>query len=277
MPKITKSQRLFLEGCKWFVNNTLVIAHSTMSSHCTKRIDYNAKSHQRSNVSVIIWWRYFNYFHSTKAFFGYKTDEFQCLTRKETTWFRPASSWHKGGLNGINVITHVHCITSVPSSFQCHFSNFIDSKLFDIIHCKNVCSAFNHITNCCTRDLPSSNTNLNQIFGSNVGQVCSMKVGRCMHSFIKVFLLNVSMPINMNDTNTLGGNASYSPDSWKTNGMVSSKNDWKTPRCSYMGNCIGNLIKRFFNICRDSEYVTCVAKSHLLSKINAHFIIVRCV
>ena len=25
------------------------------------------------------------------------------------------------------------------------------------------------------------------------------------------------MPINMNDTNTLGGNASYSPDSWKTN------------------------------------------------------------
>mmetsp|Transcript_21616 Transcript_21616/g.33906 ORF Transcript_21616/g.33906 Transcript_21616/m.33906 type:complete len:211 (-) Transcript_21616:1180-1812(-) len=205
---IPKLQQFLLERRKWFVNDTLVFAHSTVSSHCTKCINYNAKSHQRSNVGVIIRWRYFNYFHSTKAFFGYKTNEFQCLTRKETSWFWPTRPWYEGSFNGINIITHVHSIASVPSTFKRHFSNLFDTELFDIVHSKNVCSAFHHIANCCTWDLPSSNTNLDQIFGSDVGQVCSMKIGCCMHSFIKVFFLNVSMPVDMNDTDALGGNTS---------------------------------------------------------------------
>ena len=52
--------------------------------------------------------------------------------------------------------------------------------------------------------LPPSNSNLDQIFGVDVGKVGCMEVGSSMHTFVEILLLNVGMSINMNDADIFG-------------------------------------------------------------------------
>lgn len=47
-----------------------------------------------------------------------------------------------------------------------------------------------------------------------------MEVGRGMHSFIEIFLLNVGMTIDVDDTNVFGGYGCQSSDGGETNGVI---------------------------------------------------------
>ncbi len=47
-----------------------------------------------------------------------------------------------------------------------------------------------------------------------------MEVRRGMHSFIEIFLLNVSMTIDVDDANVFGGYGCQSSDGGETNGVI---------------------------------------------------------
>lgn len=58
---------------KWnerFVDNMLVIAHSSMRYHGTKCINANTKGHKGCDIGMVIRWTDFNDFHTAQTFLG---------------------------------------------------------------------------------------------------------------------------------------------------------------------------------------------------------------
>jgi hypothetical protein len=124
-------------------------------------------------------------FHTTEAFLGHSIDELESFSRKQSAQLGPSSSRYKGSLDRGNSITQVHRTPPIPGQIEGHFDNLVDSVFFDIVLGENARFAFNPVGNRRTRYLPSSNSDLDQVLGPDIGNIGGVKVGRRgVHSLV---------------------------------------------------------------------------------------------
>ena len=101
-----------------------------------------------------------------------------------------------------------------------------------------------------------------------------MEIGRGMHSFVQIFLLNIGVPIDVNDTNILGRDTGNPAHGGIPDAVISSQNNGHGSRTGNVSDGVTDLIETLFDIGRNGKDVAGIAERHLFSQINAAFVIV---
>ena len=97
-----------------------------------------------------------------------------------------------------------------------------------------------------------------------------------VHPFIEIDLLGVDMAIEVDDPHLLVAEVSANPtDCWKTNGVITTQEDWEGPAGKDVGDPLGDLIEAFLVVGRDGEDITHITEGDLLAQIHTHLVVVR--
>eukprot|EP00967_Tisochrysis_lutea_P096212 scaffold140770_cov31-Tisochrysis_lutea.AAC.1 len=88
-------------------------------------------------------------------------------------------------------------------------------------------------------------------------------------------LLDVCVPIEVDDADALGGDGGQAADRWEANRVVAAQDDGKGAGRADVGDGVGDLVKRLLDVARNGEHIASIAEGHLLTQVDAHLVVVR--
>mmetsp|Transcript_75505 Transcript_75505/g.233583 ORF Transcript_75505/g.233583 Transcript_75505/m.233583 type:complete len:239 (+) Transcript_75505:553-1269(+) len=101
-----------------------------------------------------------------------------------------------------------------------------------------------------------------------------MEVRRRVHPLVHVLLLDVRMPIEVDDADPLGGNGGQASDCGEANGVVSPEDYGESAAGGNVAHSVADLIEGLLYVCGDGKDVAHVAERHLLPEVHGHLVIV---
>ena len=126
-----------------------------------------------------------------------------------------------------------------------------------------------------SRDLPAADADLDQVSRGDVRDVGGVKVRGGVHALVQVFLLDVRVPIDVDDADLLGSARGDAADGGEADGVVAAEDEREGTGGEDVADRVGDLIEGFLDVGGDGEHVARVTHRHLLAEIDAHLVVVR--
>mmetsp|Transcript_10323 Transcript_10323/g.34163 ORF Transcript_10323/g.34163 Transcript_10323/m.34163 type:complete len:211 (-) Transcript_10323:667-1299(-) len=193
------------KGDEGLVDDVLVGTHLAVADERAQDVDGDAQRHQRRDVGAVVRGRHLHHLHSTESFGCDEADHLEGLAGQQAARLGPACAGDEAGLDDVYVEREVDGVASIPRPRQRHLDHLGRPELLHVGDGEDVRAAVAHDGHCRAGNLPASDADLHQVLRADVWKVGGVEVWRGMHALVQVRLLNVCVPVKVDDADVLGG------------------------------------------------------------------------
>mmetsp|Transcript_15444 Transcript_15444/g.50774 ORF Transcript_15444/g.50774 Transcript_15444/m.50774 type:complete len:277 (-) Transcript_15444:471-1301(-) len=247
-----------------FVDDVLVGAHFASGHHRPEHVHTQAEAHQAGDVRHVVRRAHLYELHPAQPFGGDEADEFERLAREKAAGLRPAGAGDERRLKRVDVVREIDGVDAVPRAVERHLRHLWDSEVLDVLHREDVGAAAHHVLHRGARHLPPANPDLHQVLRRYVREVGRVEPWRRVHPLVQVLLLDVGVPIHVDDANLLRRARRDAPYRGEPDRVVPAQNQGEGARARHVRHRVADLVEALLEVGRNRKDVAGVAKRHLL-------------